>query len=79
MCVAPAQPHQSGLRSVKWHPKQPDTLAVASETRIHLINVNEAAKVFHSEPITQMELHQIGQAFQVPSVRTFAFVPEMFY
>lgn len=70
MCVVPAQGHQSGLKSVKWHPKQPDTLAVASETRIHLINVNEAAKMFRNEPISQMDLHQIGQAFQVPSVRS---------
>jgi len=74
VCVTPAMPHQSGLRSVKWHPKQPDTLAVASETRIHLINVNDAAKAFHSEPITQMDLHQVGQAFQVPSpIVGFAF------
>lgn len=68
MCVVPAQGHQSGLRSVKWHPKQPNTLAVASENLIHLIDVDEATKVFHSEPVTQMDLHRIGKAFQVPSV-----------
>jgi hypothetical protein len=74
MCVAPALGHQSVLKSVKWHPKQSDTLAVASETRIHLINVNEAVKAFRSEPISQTDLHQLGQAVQVPSVRTRLFV-----
>ncbi|KAF8527056.1 hypothetical protein JB92DRAFT_2699369 [Gautieria morchelliformis] len=74
VCVAPALGHQSGLKSVKWHPKQPDTLAVASDTRIHLINVNDAVKAFRSEPITQMDLHQLGQAVQVPSpIVGFAF------
>jgi len=53
---------------VKWHPKQEDTMAVASETALYLLNVTEASQVFGGEPISQMELQRIGQNISMPSV-----------
>ena len=38
----------SALRSVKWHPKDPDTLALASDTHIYLINVFEASRMYET-------------------------------
>lgn len=68
LCVLPSN-DADPLHSVKWHPKQPDTLAVASETNIYLVNIHEAANGFGGEPIVQADLHRIGQVFPVPSVR----------
>lgn len=67
MCVYPT-PDSEPLRSVKWHPKQPDTVAVASESRIHLINIVDAAHTFQGEPIPQTELQRVGPIFNMPSV-----------
>ncbi|KAF8522117.1 hypothetical protein BU17DRAFT_87217 [Hysterangium stoloniferum] len=68
VCVHPGQGHQGNLKSVKWHPKQPTTLAVASENRIHLVNVDEVSKVYQGDGITQMEFSKIGVSFPVPSL-----------
>jgi hypothetical protein len=68
LCVYPSD--GEALRSVKWHPKQPDTLAVASEHKIHLINIVDAANYFNGEPIPQSELYHVGPIFNMPSVRT---------
>ena len=57
------------LHSVKWHPKQPDTLAVASESKIFLVDLSDAARMFRGQPVPQAELHRISQVFSVPSVR----------
>ncbi|KAL4250457.1 Enhancer of mRNA-decapping protein 4 C-terminal domain-containing protein [Abortiporus biennis] len=65
LCVAPTE--TEGLQFVKWHPQQPDLVAVASDTNMYLINIADAAHIFGGEPITQAELHRIGQVFSVPS------------
>ncbi|KDQ13159.1 hypothetical protein BOTBODRAFT_175764 [Botryobasidium botryosum FD-172 SS1] len=57
----------NALKVVKWHPKQPTTLAVASEREIHLLNVAEAADIFHGEPIRQDDLASISKVFSIPS------------
>lgn len=68
MCVQPAQGQHQGLKSVKWHPKQPDTLAVASENRVHLVNVDEVFKIYQGDALSPMEFSKIGHSFAVPSV-----------
>ena len=67
LCVYP----QSGgepLHAVKWHPQQPDLVAVASDTNVYLVDIMQAAHTFGGEPISQSELHRVGQIFSVPSV-----------
>lgn len=56
------------MHSVKWHPKDPDALAVASDSNIHLLNVAKAADVFQGQPFTQVNLHRVAQIFSVSSV-----------
>ena len=51
----------SALRSVKWHPKDPDTLALASDTHIYLINVSEASRMY--ETVHPSDLDRISQVF----------------
>ena len=51
----------SALRSVKWHPKDPDTLALASDTHIYLINVFEASRMY--ETVHPSDLDRISQVF----------------
>ncbi|KZS99162.1 hypothetical protein SISNIDRAFT_448024 [Sistotremastrum niveocremeum HHB9708] len=59
LCVVPP-PEAEALKSVRWHPKQPDTVAVASEARIYLININEAPRRFGADPVAQNDLASIG-------------------
>ncbi|KAI0747987.1 hypothetical protein C8Q80DRAFT_1102878 [Daedaleopsis nitida] len=66
LCVYP-QSDIEPLHAVKWHPQQPDLVAVASATSVYLLNITEAAHIFGGEPIPQQELHRVGQAFSVPS------------
>ena len=58
--VLPSTGH-SALRSVKWHPKDPDTLALASDTHIYLINVFEASRMY--ETVHPSDLDRISQVF----------------
>lgn len=51
----------SALRSVKWHPKDPDTLALASDTHIYLINVYDASRMY--ETVHPSDLDRISQVF----------------
>jgi hypothetical protein len=67
LCVYPSADAEA-LLSVKWHPKQPDQLAVGSENKIHLLNILDAAHVFQGEPVPSTELHHVGPIFQMPSV-----------
>jgi hypothetical protein len=53
---------------VRWHPKQPDTVAVASETRIYLLSINEAARRFGTDPVAQNDLTQVGPVINLSSV-----------
>ncbi|EIN07714.1 hypothetical protein PUNSTDRAFT_126674 [Punctularia strigosozonata HHB-11173 SS5] len=66
LCVFPALDGEA-LHSVKWHPKQANTVAVASETKIYLINIEEAAHLFGGDPVPQNELQRVGDVFSIPS------------
>ncbi|KAK7023928.1 hypothetical protein R3P38DRAFT_2954957 [Favolaschia claudopus] len=67
LCVPPVGPDSSSdaLLSVKWHPKEPDTLAVASPSKVYLIDLTNVHSL-HG-PISQSELPHISQAFSIPS------------
>ena len=67
LCVYP-QVDIEPLHAVKWHPQQPDLVAVASATNVYLLNIADAAHAFGGDPISQHELHRVGQVFSVPSV-----------
>lgn len=66
LCIVPSA-DADPLHSVKWHPKQPDTLAVASESKMYLLDLADAARTFRGEPLPQVELNRISQVFSVPS------------
>ncbi|KAI0703597.1 hypothetical protein BC835DRAFT_1262691 [Cytidiella melzeri] len=66
LCVLPAN-DLDPLHAVKWHPREPDYVAVASETNVYLVNISDALQVFGGEPIPQSELQRVGQLFSVPS------------
>jgi hypothetical protein len=53
---------------VKWHPKQYNTVAVASENDIYVLNISEASNYFEGEPIMQSDLHRFVQSFRMPAV-----------
>ncbi|KAM6500667.1 hypothetical protein JOM56_003681 [Amanita muscaria] len=65
ICVPPAGEYEP-LHSVKWHPKDPNKLAVASDSRIYLIDLT-TAQPFHNRPVQHSELHLLGQMFTIPS------------
>jgi hypothetical protein len=67
LCVLPSA-GQEALHSVKWHSKQYNTVAVASENDIYVLNIFEAARYFEGEPIMQSELHRFVQSFRMPAV-----------
>lgn len=67
LCIIPSA-DADPLHSVKWHPKQLDTLAVASETKMYLLDLADAARTYRGEPLPQVELNHISQVFTVPSV-----------
>lgn len=73
LCVYP-QNDLEPLHSVKWHPQQPDLVAVASDTNVYLVNIADAAHAFGGEPISQVDLHRVGQIFSVPSVSARSFL-----
>ena len=50
---------------MKWHPKQQDTLAVASGSDIYVLNIADASRAFHGEPIVQSELHRLVQSMRM--------------
>ncbi|KAI0928852.1 hypothetical protein AcW2_004723 [Taiwanofungus camphoratus] len=66
LCVLPPT-DTDALHAVKWHPQQQDLVAVASDSNVYLINIDDAAHVFGGDAIHQAELHRIGQIFSVPS------------
>ena len=67
LCVLPAN-DLDPLHAVKWHPREPDYVAVASETNVYLVNISDALQVFGGDPIPQSELQRVAQIFNVPSV-----------
>jgi hypothetical protein len=58
---------------VKWHPKQYNTVAVASENDIYVLNITEASRVFDGEPIVQSDLHSFVQSIRMPAVSRYFF------
>ncbi|KAJ7197192.1 hypothetical protein GGX14DRAFT_471760 [Mycena pura] len=68
LCVSPtgSDSTSDALHSVKWHPKEPDTLAVASQSRLFLIELGNV-HTLHGQPIPQSDLPHISQAFTIPS------------
>ncbi|KAH7918211.1 hypothetical protein BV22DRAFT_1200056 [Leucogyrophana mollusca] len=66
LCIVPSS-DTDPLHSVKWHPKQLDTLAVASDSKMYLLDLTDAAHIYRGEPLPQTELNRISQVFSVPS------------
>ncbi|KAH9966428.1 hypothetical protein BC827DRAFT_1175740 [Russula dissimulans] len=66
LCVLPSG-GQEALHSVKWHPKQYNIVAVASENDIYVLNIIEAARYFDGEPIIQSDLLRLVQSIRVPA------------
>ncbi|KAJ6606531.1 hypothetical protein DFH09DRAFT_1299762 [Mycena vulgaris] len=68
LCVPPvvSDSASDALHSVKWHPKDPDTLAVASQSKVYLIDLTNIHSL-RGQPIPQSDLPHISQAFSIPS------------
>ncbi|KAJ7582598.1 hypothetical protein C8J56DRAFT_955205 [Mycena floridula] len=64
LCVPPSN-DPDGLQAVKWHPKEPDTLAVASESQIYLIDLANT-QPYHGQTLALSDLQHIGQLFTAP-------------
>ncbi|KAI0256476.1 hypothetical protein BJV78DRAFT_1164626 [Lactifluus subvellereus] len=64
LCILPSE-GQEALHSVKWHPRQQDTVAVASGNDIYVLNIAEAFRAFHGESIIQSELHRLVQSIRM--------------
>lgn len=69
LCVPPVSSDSASdaLHSVKWHPKEPDTLAIASQSKVYLIDLTNVHSL-RGQPIPQSDLPHISQAFSIPSV-----------
>lgn len=59
-------PHDA-IQAVKWHPKEADTLAIAAEDRIIVIDLANT-HALHGQPLPHSDLHHIGQLFSIHSV-----------
>ncbi|KAF9049359.1 hypothetical protein BDZ89DRAFT_1126743 [Hymenopellis radicata] len=66
LCVAPPTSDADPLMSVKWHPKEPDTLAVASENLIYLIDLANVVGL-HDGTISQSDLRHLGHTLTLTS------------
>jgi hypothetical protein len=67
LCILPSE-GQEALHSVKWHPRQQDTVAVASGNDIYVLDIIEAFRAFHGDAIVQGELHRLVQSIRMPAV-----------
>jgi hypothetical protein len=74
LCVPPvgSDSASDALHSVKWHPKEPDTLAIASQSKVYLIDLTNVHSL-RGQPIPQSDLPHISQAFSIPSVSASVF------
>ena len=60
------------IRAVKWHPKDADTLAIASDNKVFVIDLaNTQDLQGHSLP--HSDLYHLGPVFNVPSVSVSPF------
>lgn len=66
LCVAPS-PDAEPLQSVKWHPKDPDTLAVTSDSQIYLIDLANVSGL-HGPNLPHSDLRHIGHLMTLSSV-----------
>ncbi|KAI0079997.1 hypothetical protein K474DRAFT_440600 [Panus rudis PR-1116 ss-1] len=66
LCVLPTA-DMDPLRSVKWHPQDPELVTVASDNNMYMINIADAAHIFGGQPIHQSDLARVAQVFTVPS------------
>ncbi|KAJ7756874.1 hypothetical protein DFH07DRAFT_919930 [Mycena maculata] len=68
LCVPPVglDSASDALHSVKWHPKEPDTLAVASQNKVYLIDLTNIHSL-RGQPVQQLDLPHISQVFSIPA------------
>ncbi|KAE9394980.1 hypothetical protein BT96DRAFT_966810 [Gymnopus androsaceus JB14] len=66
LCIGPSSHQQSALTMVKWHPKDRDTLVVASESQLCLIDLANAPAL-RGQVLSQSDLQHIGQIFPMSS------------
>ncbi|CAK5279371.1 unnamed protein product [Mycena citricolor] len=65
LCIAP-DGSMDPLLSVKWHPREPDTLAIASSSKLYLIDLGNLHS-FHGQTISQSDLPHISSTLNIPS------------
>ncbi|KAF8969897.1 hypothetical protein BDZ97DRAFT_1915012 [Flammula alnicola] len=66
LCVPPASDPHDAIRAVKWHPKEADTLAIAADDKIFVIDLANT-HALHGQPLSHSNLHHVGQLFNVHS------------
>jgi hypothetical protein len=66
LCIGPSNHQESALTMVKWHPKDRDTLVVASESQLCLIDLANAPAL-RGQVLSQSDLQHIGQIFPMSS------------
>lgn len=57
------------IRAVKWHPKDADTLAIASDNKFFVIDLANT-QVIQGHSVPHSDLFHLGPVFNVPSVNT---------
>ncbi|KAF8654218.1 hypothetical protein AX16_003742 [Volvariella volvacea WC 439] len=67
LIVHPSQSDADALQSVKWHPKEPDTVAVTSRDKLYLLDLVHTQSIRGDQPIPQPELAHFGQVFHLSS------------
>ncbi|KAK7049242.1 hypothetical protein VNI00_005843 [Paramarasmius palmivorus] len=65
LCVIPSNDHEP-LTLVKWNPRDPDQLAVASDSQIYLLDLALVHNL-RGQNAFQSDLHQIGSIFPLSS------------
>ncbi|KAH6918752.1 hypothetical protein BKA70DRAFT_1248170 [Coprinopsis sp. MPI-PUGE-AT-0042] len=66
LCIPPTNDPVDALRAVKWHPKEPDTLAIASDTKIFVIHLSDIMNL--RGPVPHSDLRHISALYTVPSM-----------
>jgi hypothetical protein len=67
LTVAPTFKSET-LKSVQWHPEESDTVAVASDSKIYVIDIAKAFEFFGSNPVNLIDLRQVGHVIFLSSV-----------
>ncbi|KAG6836648.1 hypothetical protein H0H93_005478 [Arthromyces matolae] len=65
LCIEPSD--NDGIHAVKWHPKDPNILAVATANKLYLVDLATLHSHYHGQPITLQSLNHISQTFTVSS------------